>query len=584
MGQILFRAFCHTWAAQSILLVLACGAQANPVSPIALFKRCYQHVVGDPPTFEMVTRFAQMAQTTSSSDDGRRDYAINLCVELLNGVSVQSGGMLSGAHNSTFFTNDEQSTLYPHLYLNFERIHMSWFTKPSFQADDDEQFANYTVEPMTPALYWNAAFFIPGQKASSVVTTTNYYRPIRMNSPLKLGTGTGPCVLSTPPDFLTSNQDYIRCQLNSRNGINSIDTSSPMYNLQFEPGGIFTFDSSGALIYTGTLANASNLANLVVRFGQTVGLETVSSSLPYTSYTSFINANSSVNGGVTLSATNSTLTATGGKAVTGYTAKTAGGGLLGSPDYVLMNMTDYPDAGNGGLKVARDYAYDLMGDLLCKSLPALTFSDGMNNVQKTITASTPPFRSSASCMACHANLDGLAYAVRNLQVGQTNSVTDARTATHVSLTATATGVNAITPFLAKWPTTLPAVSGFTDGMTNFQNTPPTGRLYFRSYDDSLVDVSIQNGVADMGSTIAQTQDFYACTASRYFQYLTGRTVDLNAPSVSQATFTGDQITERNWVITQGQALKKDPTQNLKSLFITMLKSDWYRDQGFGGVK
>ena len=515
------------------------SADAAPLIPQALFKRCYAHVTGMVPTYEISNRL-QIRLATISGDQNQRTDVINLCLELLNNTVIQANGTLAAPKAGSFFTAAEQTDLFLKTYLNFERLHSSWFKKSTYFMRDDARLTAFTIDHEAPPLYWNAATFIPGQKASSVVTTSNFYRPLR-----------------TPPPLFNSSMDYFK-SVYSRDG--------------FELGAVFGLVSN-AVEFLGVDAKEPIRAQLVRRVGATIGLETVDPSIPYASFQTLINTNA-VNSNLSI---NSDAAVTAHQA-TGYLLKAAGGGVLGSAPYMMMNLPTYVSAQDGGLKVARDWSTSVMSDFLCKSTPTLRYVDG-SAAQQAQAPGRPPFRTAASCMACHASLDPLAYSIRNFQIAGIREINDTRTG---GTDQQIIGTN-FTDFLAQWPNNGTVITGLVDKNLSFHLSKPTGELLYRSFDGTKVSTLISTGVGGVGTAIAGTRDFYACMVSRYFSYLTGREVNLNDPVVSGVQPSIAQAGELNWVVTTGDNFKAGP-QDIKTLWSTLLKSDWYQDATFKGAK
>jgi hypothetical protein len=75
------------------------------------------------------------------------------------------------------------------------------------------------------------------------------------------------------------------------------------------------------------------------------------------------------------------------------------------------------------------------------------------------------------------------------------------------------------------PVTLPAEADLTDGDASFSRRPPNGRLYFRNYKNQVVKIDV-NGLDQLGDAITKQDDFYVCTAKRYYEYFTGVSVNI----------------------------------------------------------
>jgi hypothetical protein len=236
-----------------------------------------------------------------------------------------------------------------------------------------------------------------------------------------------------------------------------------------------------------------------------------------------------------------------------------GGGVIGTPAYLLSNFGRALDETmNGGTKMPRRLARAIYKDLLCRDIPVIRSADATPFVQTNPTASTPPFRTGNACMQCHASIDPMAGTARNFSYRVDYHNPDTTNSVH----------------LFKFPATLSAENGVVDSDPDFYKRPSNGRLFFRSYDGTLVDRAVSS-IADLGSAIADTNDFYACVASRYYKFFTGITAnlqDIGDPGIPAMT-SGD-LFYRNEVIRLGQDLKT--SQNLQSLIREILSSDVYQ--------
>ncbi len=233
-----------------------------------------------------------------------------------------------------------------------------------------------------------------------------------------------------------------------------------------------------------------------------------------------------------------------------------GGGVLGTLPYLMANNgRTYGQTTDGGLVIPRRYSKAIYKDLLCRDLPVIRPSDGVQYVQAQTSANTPAFRRASSCMQCHASMDPMAGVARNytfyVSVDTTSSV-----------------------HLYKWGVAKPAESAPVDSDFDFFQRPPNGRLRFRSYSGELIDAPVSS-IADLGTQIAATEDYYACAASKYFHFFTGIKANLrDGGDTSQpALSAGDQY-YRNEVIRLGKNLKT--SQNFQSLIREILMTETYQ--------
>jgi hypothetical protein len=266
--------------------------------------------------------------------------------------------------------------------------------------------------------------------------------------------------------------------------------------------------------------------------------------------------------------------------------KTYGGGVLGTPIYLLQNLGHgYNTTFNGQTKVARRWSQVNMNTFLCASLPALRESDV---TQYLNTSSSAAFRNSNSCLMCHATLDPMAYSARNLVTGATDifrptkNGDDTRDANGTLILAPAayykTAV-AITSYKAS----MGSVSGWpAEPVTNFHQQTPTGRLYFRSFTGSLVDKSF-TGISGLGAAMVQTDDYYMCAAKRYFEFMTGISVALYDRTDPRNVETNKSQTEQD---IEDLAYITKLSQNLRSsgsvvqMIQDIMESDYYSKENY----
>jgi hypothetical protein len=83
--------------------------------------------------------------------------------------------------------------------------------------------------------------------------------------------------------------------------------------------------------------------------------------------------------------------------------------------------------------------------------------------------------------------------------------------------------------------------------------------------------------------MAQTDDFYACAAKRYFQYFTGIQVSLyDRTNPANATFneklSSEAKADREFVESLGTELRK--TQSIRSVVKKIMGSPYYRETNY----
>lgn len=237
-----------------------------------------------------------------------------------------------------------------------------------------------------------------------------------------------------------------------------------------------------------------------------------------------------------------------------------GAGIAGTRSYLLLNL-GRPDTMpmNGGLRLPRRWSKAVMKDLLCRDLPAVRNLDAIPHVQSNIGPNTPPFRGNVNCMACHATIDPLAGVVRNVSFMPVPGRMGSRIAT---------------AHIYQWPTDRAAETGTVDDDYEFYRRPTNGRLFYRSYNGTLVNLPIAS-VPELGRALSQADDLYVCVASRYLQFFTGIGVNLqDEGDPHKPALSSGQVAYRRFVSELAGQLKQH--QSLRQLIHSILKSDIYR--------
>jgi hypothetical protein len=240
---------------------------------------------------------------------------------------------------------------------------------------------------------------------------------------------------------------------------------------------------------------------------------------------------------------------------------THGGGIMGTLSYFMYNngrpLNEFTD---GGIHVHRRFAKQVYRNILCRELPVIRATDAAPYVQ---ISSSLPFRSGVSCMRCHASMDTMAYAVRNMHFSWVNP----NMAGQLHITARSIA------------SARPAESGPVDEDDEFSLRPANGTLRFRSYDGTLVNTPV-TGIQGLGEAIANTNDLYACAAKRYFRYFTGVDASLHDIGDPDAAMLNAKDTAyRNYVIQLATQLRTD--QSLRNMLRTIFSSPYYRKAGYG---
>lgn len=211
-------------------------------------------------------------------------------------------------------------------------------------------------------------------------------------------------------------------------------------------------------------------------------------------------------------------------------ARAFGGGILGSPVY-LQNNLPFPVHGNGtqaratvgewdgGIQIGRKWSVAVFKDFLCQELPSLTPDDVSTPDFVSSLADAPPFRNSAACSACHASMDQLAGAIRNIAYqphGPSNALPGA-----TSSVGTTELIRISTSAGAKedhWP--------FQPDF-DYSRRPATGTLMYRASDGKLINEKFE-GLEQLGDVLARQNDVYRCATKRYMEYFMGLQIPMSS--------------------------------------------------------
>lgn len=260
-----------------------------------------------------------------------------------------------------------------------------------------------------------------------------------------------------------------------------------------------------------------------------------------------------------------------------YSYKTSdhfGGGILGLQSYFTANHAT-GSAMNGAQRVARRWARAVLSDLLCRDLPVVRLVDIDPNRHIDVSvAQKNAFRSSASCMQCHATIDQMAGTVRNFELrSQMHTFGHGFHVYHVEKlddTAGSLDINAI----KEEDGATRNLAGKVLANSKYTISSPKGELYFRTYDGKLVDIPLNNHL-ELAQSFANLDDLYVCAARRYFEYFTGIRADLRDMVPEEKQMTTSELQYRNLVIELGLKFKK--TKKLRSLVQDIFSTEVYRN-------
>ncbi|MDG0815400.1 hypothetical protein [Bdellovibrio svalbardensis] len=498
------------FGAFALLLSFSSLVNAQNISERAFYARCYSHLTGKPVPLGSPI----MAQVKAGTKK-----AITACNELLDKAELEpnSGGLYVDNSESRAVLN------------NFASFHRSWFTANTVEQiqDNNNEISNGTMDiydSTEPALALTRAMFVRNGRYSDVMTLGTGVQALRQEQSMASKIGfdwsanySGRRVHGNNPAF-NNNQFNFMPTAGPLADVNNVFVANFMKPMVGELYGIRQTVSDGTLV-----PNVAMQAFSDTRGNNQAGLN----------YS--FNPHSSL-----------------------------GGGVLGSPIYLMMNFGHGKGTiSNGSLKVPRRWAQTNMTTFMCATLPALRESDV---AQFVVGNSSAPFRNGTSCVMCHASLDPMAYTARNAVVVNTNFTTLALPSRTSSLLTTF-GENQAS--VAGWPS---------EPVANFHRQTPTGKLYFRSFaSGQLVNRDVLR-ISGLGAAIAEQDDYYQCAAKRYFEYFTGIQVSLYDRTDPKNANLNKQLSEksvadRRYIEELGAELRQ--TQSVRGIIKKIMNSEYY---------
>ena len=233
-----------------------------------------------------------------------------------------------------------------------------------------------------------------------------------------------------------------------------------------------------------------------------------------------------------------------------------GGGILGSQPYLLFNSgRELGEKMDGGLLMPRRWSKAVFRDLLCREIPVIAEEDSLKYLQPR---SSIVFRKTPSCMQCHASIDNMAGAVRNISPVFSSNNPENYTQ-HIEIFARDHKVV--------------EADIMVDKHKDYHLTPARGRLYFRNIYHQLVNEKV-NSLEELGESIAKQDDFYVCAAKRYFEFFTGIDIHVEDYGANLGSYDAESIEYIRFLLFLGKRLKKH--QKLRLLARDIFQSDYYR--------
>lgn len=521
----------------ALVLGFATQSYAQELTPQAFFNRCYTQLTGKP----VPLNHALMAKVVAGSI-----APLEACKSILR------KGVLNSSNQVNTTDSEARAVL-----NNFYTFHRTWFPSSGLETVSGYNTTTHNgtldiYDATEPALAITYSVFGANQKYSSVLTRTTGVTAVRS----------------------------LDTNVNTRMKWNSTFAGRAVSDnvlFQSSPFTIREPSTTNTVVSNDINQHKSLMVTDIptIQIGELVGIRPTTQSYVIPNM-SLQTGNRATDKGINVANLNYTYDI----------FKTFGGGVLGSPIYVLqylghgMNMKF-----NGQNKVARRWSQQNMESFLCASLPALRESDVASFVSSSSSAA---FRNANSCVMCHATLDPMAYTARNITVGAMDFLRPRENGVAVKQ-ADGTVINPPAAFsrnsmtVTSYKPTTDSVAGWpTEPVANFHLQKPTGRLYFRSATGTLVDRSVAS-ISELGAEMVKTDDFYQCAAKRYFQFMTGIEVplyDRTDPrnSVLNKALSPEAIKDREFV--------EDLAKNLRSsgsvveMIEDIMNSNYYGKENF----
>lgn len=495
--------------ALALMLSFSSAATAQNITERAFYARCYSHLTGKP----VPLGSAVMAQIKAGNKK-----AVDACNELLDKAELD-------ANSGVLIQNDSEGRA---VLNNFASFHRSWFSANTVEQiqDNNNENSNGTMDiydSTEPALALTRAMFVRSGRYADVVTLGTGVHGMREDQPMANKIGVNWMVNFPGRRIFGNNGNY---------DVNKFD---------FVP-------------FTGNVGDLNNLLYATfpkIEVGDLYGIRPTTESVitPNVNMQPFVDSRGQNQPGLNYS-------------FDPY--KTLGGGVLGSPIYLMLNFGHGKGTrSNGALKLPRRWSQINMTTFMCATLPALRESDV---AQFVVGNSTTPFRNGTSCVMCHATLDPMAYTARNAVVVNSNF-------------AVTNNISKTSSLLATYSESQGSVAGWpSETVDNFHRQTPTGKLYYRSFaSGQLVNRDVSR-ISGLGSAIADQDDYYQCAAKRYFEFFTGIRVSLYDRTDPRNATLNKQLSEksiadRKFVEELGSELKQN--QSVRSMLKKIMNSDYY---------
>lgn len=575
--------------------------EGNSLSEADIYRRCYGQMVRSIPKSDDPRLLAIKSGTLS---------AVDACVQLLNLAKIdQSSNYQVAVDNS----------IGKAIQKTFFVFHSSFFSKKDFGIGGINQDTPEIFDVNEPALFYSHALFDKNAKLSDVLTSQVSYRAVRS-------------VASTPTEVGRSNNVNKRSMnfTYAPDVTNTRETVKPLYQAdKLAQCGCSADSDQGKKIIQDLQAEFKANGNVDTYWGPLIQKYYVPiahwDGVQYLDYGDILGVKPQDPLVIPRTSNYRTIRASqrnfDGKV---DISKNMGGGIIGSQAFLMLN-TDKRTL-NGTNAVSRNWSRLVLGEILCRDIPAIRQYDARPYVD---TSANQTFRYSEGCTQCHASIDRMAGAVRNVYLDSTNDFNGnsaginpptsvfesdklfASTAQRDTAKAacfadakckaghddalkscqtkcgsdktcqSACNANAFRYYIDPEKFPMESESKWATQDDPFYNVrKPVGYVYYRSFDGSLIDRRTES-LQEMGEFLAQQDDFYVCTAKKYFNFFTGINVslrDLGDP-LQPATLNDRDLYYRNLVIKLGLELKSH--QRVDKLIESIISIPEYRQRNYG---
>ncbi|MEM6531038.1 MAG: hypothetical protein AAF654_00375 [Myxococcota bacterium] len=517
-----------------LLVFTSQGAQAQPIDQLAMLNRCYAHLTGLPLPIEHPFRDAV----------NTGDPALPLCDELIDAAVLNS-------RTSRVTDAEGQAVL-----RNFYEFHRGWFENAVFEQMQginvrhiDGTYDNF--DSTEPALALTFAMFSEDQPYENVLRGDQGFFALRQVTP-EIN------VRSAYPDVHLASRRQIRDRRYEDSVLPQISVKIPGVRFQ-RSGGPTSYVLNPRPVTIGELIGVqSDDRSLVL---QNYSPSTARHILPFDRnalYTESAVDTADLRSTVDL-------------------FRNQGGGIIGLNTFIMLNWGhEVGRLQNGADKMARRWPQAVFKSLMCRDLPVLRQSDVDEYVVREPSIRTAPFRTSSTCVTCHATTDQFAAVARNLFLA--NSEVDY-----------GGGLNPengkggkVTQLIAKFDSSQEDIGWPSETSSDYHRQEAAGVLMFRSTSGALVRRNVSS-LEEIGTILSEQPDFYECAARRYFEHFTGIRIDFfdpgdpaNFPTLNQESFE----TKTTRALLRSLANDLSEHQSTRVLLKAIIRTDFYRDQNF----